>query len=111
MIGIDIISIERFKDVKESDFPSWEKFFTEDEWRYAFDSAHTAERLAGIFAAKEAVMKAVGAAVVKRYDLIEIIHNFEGAPTVHLAIGEKKYIVVSISHDAGLAVAIAQIER
>ena len=106
MIGIDIIEIKRFAKIKKSDFARWQKFFSEHEWQYAFGSKKSAERLAGIFSAKEAVMKALGGKYGGRFDLIEILHKKNGAPSVRIKKCEGK-VFVSISHEKKYAVAVA----
>jgi phosphopantetheine--protein transferase-like protein len=108
MIGIDIIEIKRFAKIKKSDFARWQKFFSEHEWHYAFGSKKSAERLAGIFSAKEAVMKALGGKYGGRFDLIEILHKKNGAPFTKVEKSAKK-IFISISHEKKHAVAIAMI--
>jgi holo-[acyl-carrier protein] synthase len=107
MIGIDISDIKRFRKIKESDFRLWDKVFSAEEWRYCFEKPAPAQHLAGIFSAKEAVMKALGKSVMKRYDLIEISHKNDGKPTVFVNVKDLNSVEVSISHDALFAVAIA----
>jgi phosphopantetheine--protein transferase-like protein len=109
MIGIDLVEIKRFAKIKKSDFARWQKFFSEHEWQYAFGSKKSAERLAGIFSAKEAVMKALGGKYAGRFDLIEIMHGKSGYPFVRIKKSTKK-IFLSISHERKYAVAIATIK-
>jgi len=106
MVGIDITDTERFKKIKEGDFHSWKKIFTRQEWQYSFKHANSAEHLAGIFAAKEATMKAVGGSLMGRHDRIEIMHRRDGQPRV-VTQGEKFSIELSISHDKNIAIAVA----
>ena len=56
MIGIDILSIKKIKDKSESNFIS--KVFTENEISYAYSKDNPYQTLAGIFALKEAIIKA-----------------------------------------------------
>ncbi len=111
MIGVDITDINRFEKISENDYSSWEKVFTKSEWKYCFKGVNSAMHLAGIFASKEAVMKAVGNDIMKRYDLIEVVHNDEGKPEIVLKIKKTHKIEVSISHDAGVAVAVAMVAK
>jgi len=60
MIGIDLIEIRRFKRISRKDFLYWKKFFVNREWCYCFSRPSPPASLTGIFAAKEAVIKAVG---------------------------------------------------
>jgi len=110
MIGIDIVDIERFKKIGEEDFSSWEKVFTKEEWQYSLGQANSSERLAGIFAAKEAVMKAIGGNLVGRFNRIEITHSADGRP-VAVIKNEKQVVEISISHDKNTAVAVAVVSK
>jgi phosphopantetheine--protein transferase-like protein len=105
-IGIDIIEVKRFAKIKKADFKYWHKFFSKREWQYAFVSFKSAERLAGIFAAKEAVMKALGGKYAGRFDLMEILHKENGAPFAKIEKSAKK-VFISISHERKYAVAVA----
>ena len=109
MIGVDITDIKRFEKILKNDYSVWEKVFTKDEWKYCFKGVNSAMHLAGIFASKEAVMKAVGNDIMKRYDLIEVVHNSEGKPNIVLKTEKTHEVEVSISHDAGVAVAVAMV--
>lgn len=65
-------------------------------------------RIAGRFAAKEAVAKAMGSGIGKDLSFhdIEITHNDKGAPIVNLKKSKKK-VQVTISHEKSMAVAFA----
>lgn len=76
-----------------------------------------AERLAGMFAAKEAVAKALGTGFVGfGFADIEILAEPSGRPTARLTgsalntLSQPSRIHLSISHDGGLALAFAVIE-
>lgn len=109
MIGIDVMSVNRFRKIHRNHFSKWKKFFNEDEWQYAFNRACPAMHLAGIFAAKEAVMKALGGDFMKRFDLIRIGHLPDGKPVALAKIRNKKArkVQISISHEGNVALAIA----
>jgi holo-[acyl-carrier protein] synthase len=119
MIGVDVTSIDRFKKIKKGDYLHWEKFFNETEWQYAFGLADPSEHLAGIFAAKEAVMKALGGDFVKRFDCIHIEHAKDGKPIVRAKIAKKgkkgrekeRKVEISISHEKNIAVAVALVVK
>ena len=77
---------------------------------------NSSEALAGVFAAKEAVAKALGTGIGKvHWQDIEIIHAHTGEPEVHLHGTASKVAsalnlsewAVSITHDGGLAMAVA----
>jgi len=107
-IGIDLAKISRFKRVKKADFNKWCRIFSEAEWVYGFKDAHTAEHLAGIFASKEAAMKANKKAGVAHFRDWEIKHTSDGTPELFYK-GEKLNNYLSISHDAGTAIAVVVI--
>lgn len=112
-IGTDICGIERMKKTKEA---FRKKCFTQAEREYAGERS---DSLAGIFAAKEAFVKALGTGFsVFDFHAIEILHTEAGAPYYHLSgwareAAEKlgaKNILLSISHDNGSAIAFCVIE-
>jgi holo-[acyl-carrier protein] synthase len=96
-IGIDIVNINRFKNIKKEDYSKWSKVYTSSEWFYAFSSAKSRERLAGIFASKEAAVKA--AKKSKCLLFYEIKHDSNGQPQISNGF-------VSISHDGGFAISV-----
>lgn len=106
MLGIDITAIRRFAGFRKDEYDTRGKAFTRREWDEAFVGATPAERLSGIFAAKEAVMKAYGGTLVGRFDRIEIRRTPDGKPEAHID-GILSPAHISISHDAGIAVAVA----
>ncbi len=107
MIGIDIVSTKKFKTIKERDFAFWKKIFTKNEWIYCFRDSRPNQHLAGIFAAKEAVMKAVGGKLLGRFDKIRIEHNKSGKPCVRIGNHSSAQAQVSIATEKEFAIAIA----
>jgi holo-[acyl-carrier protein] synthase len=117
-IGIDLIDIDRIVAVLGR-FP--ERFrlrvLTEGEQRYC---GHRVERIAGRWAAKEAISKVLGLGVRGvGWREIEILPNHAGAPQVTLhrraarraeAMGLDE-VSVSISHERRMAVAVAVAHR
>lgn len=116
--GIDVVDLERFKrllDEPNGDFLS--RCFTPAEQARVADAeaSHRRESLAGVFAAKEAVAKALGTGFDGRVgpESIEITFNSVGAPQVVLrAIASELAVnrgistwLLSISHAGGIAVA------
>ncbi|MCL2847894.1 MAG: holo-ACP synthase [Firmicutes bacterium] len=115
MIGIDVVSIERIAEkIKTPSFING--VFTTSEINYYKQKGEKAETLAGIFAAKEAVVKALKVGLVFRPTYIEICHEVSGMPYVVLYNNAKEVITekfgtlphlhISISHDGGVAVAV-----
>lgn len=110
MVGIDIVLSSRFKNKTESFF---KKYFTENELSYAKTRKNFEESVAGIFALKEAFLKALGIGVFGGVNLldVEVSHTESGAPVLLVSENVKNKFKltefsVSISHDAGMAVAI-----
>ena len=121
-IGVDIVDIERVErllDRYKDRFVA--RVFTESEKQYANRSVKPAERLAGRFAVKEAVMKAFGTG--KSHGIlwkdVETVRGRMGKPEVKLHGNASKYLIktggntihVSISHDGGRAMAFVIVER
>jgi len=120
-IGVDIVDIERVKRLLDLyDIRFLSRVFTENESRYAMESVNSAERLAGRFAVKEAVLKALGTGKTGGilWQDIETMRGPSGKPVVRLhgqAVRWVKWkgggpVHVSISHDAGKAIAFVIIE-
>jgi holo-[acyl-carrier protein] synthase len=110
MIGIDVIEIERIaKAMKTPGFT--ERIFTPAEIIYIQSKGNAPQTAAGLFAAKEAVSKALGTgftAALSHKD-IEITHDEHGAPRVTVK-GAGSGLSVSISHCKTYAVAAAVIK-
>ena len=105
-VGIDMVEISRFKDIlKNKKHFFLKKVFFENELNYCFSYKDVATHLAGHFAAKEAVSKALG---VKKFPFaeIEIKHDKNGAPIAYKS-AKKLPILLSITHTKALASAIA----
>ena len=110
-VGIDLIEIDRVERALERRPRLAERLFTEDELSYARDRARPGRHLAARFAAKEAVIKALGRAVAPRE--IEVV---AGAPPIVRLHGRAAEVngdgelVISLTHsrDSAAAIAIAE---
>lgn len=105
--GVDIINVNRFSKIK-SNFIN--KYYTKEEILYIESKGNNIETIAGIYAAKEAFLKAIGVALDK-YPLksIEVLH-VNGRPILNISEDIKKEIdkynfSLSISHDDTYAIA------
>lgn len=107
MIGIDIINIDRFNRIAQEDFSHWDKVFFQTEWEHSFKAANPAQALAGIFSAKEAVMKAIGDKFMGQFGRIQVNHKANGQPIIKIDDKKQANIHVSISHDQNTVVAVA----
>lgn len=107
-LGLDVCGIERMqKLVGNERFLS--RYFCPDEIVYIHSrGAQSAETLAGLFAAKEAVLKALGCGLSLPLTDIEITHGESGQPRIQ-AYGKAAeyggFFLLSITHDAGVAAA------
>ena len=87
-IGIDSVEVDRFRVVMHRRPGILDRLFTEDERRYAERRRDPTERFAARFAAKEAVMKALGVGVgACKWREIEVVRAPSGAPVVRLQGG------------------------
>jgi holo-[acyl-carrier protein] synthase len=113
-IGIDALKIERFEGaIREYGDSFLKKIFTDKEIEYGGTKKGYYMHMAGKFAAKEAVKKALpdGAEIGLNWKEIEILNKEDGKPYVvlhgHAKHLMEKYnlseILVSISHTRELA--------
>jgi holo-[acyl-carrier protein] synthase len=116
--GIDLVDFPRIEEmVKRHSGRFLERVFTAAERAYADANKNRMEKLAGRFAAKEAVLKLMGTGWRGKiaWTDIEIINNPAGQPEVSLSGEVKKiagrlgikHISVSITHTANFAIASA----
>jgi holo-[acyl-carrier protein] synthase len=116
--GIDLVDFPRIEDmVKRHGERFLDRVFTAAEQKYANSNKNGIEKLAGRFAAKEAVMKLVGTGWRGKiaWTDIEVVNTETGQPQVKLSgeirkIADKLGITkisVSITHTANFAIASA----
>lgn len=105
-IGVDVVDVARFATVLERSPRLTERFFTDAERAHCAAARDAVVRFAGTFAAKEAVMKALdltpAAAWARR---IHIVRAASGRPSA--TVDGFPPVPVSISHDGGVAMAVA----
>lgn len=116
--GIDLVDCPRIEQmIARHDKRFINRVFTEAEQAYAEANRNKVEKLAGRFAAKEAVLKLMGTGWRGKiaWTDIEVKNNEMGQPEVTLAgqvkeIAEKlgiEHISISITHTANFAIASA----
>lgn len=113
-LGIDAIEIERIADAIEKRPRFTERVFTSEEREYCESRRQRAKHYAARFAAKEAVMKALGIGLGQA-GWREICVIGAGKPTVVLAGGAAQRaqelgiarVEVSLTHSRDLAIAVA----
>lgn len=119
-IGTDLCAVSRIeKAIGKEHF--YTRVYLEAERTYLETKGRgKAESAAAMFAAKEAVAKALGTGFAKGVaaSLIEVTHNENGAPGIRLHEGAKarldeiggRRVLLSLSHEGDMAMAFAVIE-
>ncbi len=110
-IGIDIIEVSRFRRKKyEENRNFYKKIFVKSEINYCLKFKNSAERFAGKFAIKEAVIKSIPEKI-GLHD-IEIVY-VNRKPRIRLKNSlRKKYdFVASVSHEKEFAIGIVIAEK
>lgn len=117
-IGVDIIEIERIRNTLENTKGAFlDKFLTPAEKAYCLTFKDPAPQVAGRFAAKEAIAKALGCGFGEElsFEDLEILNDEKGKPIARLAPNANSRfnspnIQLSISHCKSHAVAFATVE-
>ena len=117
-VGVDVVDLARFERAVGRTPQLRTRLFTDAELS-ADGRERSLRSLAGRFAAKEALMKALGDATGIRWHDMEVVADGEGNPSLVLrgaaearagAIGVTD-LHLSMSHDAGIAIAYVVAER
>ena len=111
--GVDITEVTRLKRAVEKWGDSFlNRVFTEEELVNAKTRGSLYQHLAGRFAAKEAVFKALGDVNLSWKD-VQILNDKEGKPSCKIlnSRGKGTSVVVSISHVKNYAVANAIVTK
>jgi holo-[acyl-carrier protein] synthase len=116
--GIDLVDCPRIEEMLKRHGERFvDRIFTASEQSYAEANKNRTEKLAGRFAAKEAILKLMGTGWRGKiaWTDIEVVNNPAGQPEVTLTgevkkLAEKlgiKHVSVSITHTANFAIASA----
>ena len=111
--GVDITEVRRLRQAVEKWGDSFlSKIFTAVELKNAKSRASYYQHLAGRFAAKEAIFKALGDTHITWQDL-QILNDAEGKPYCQIlnSKAKKSRVVLSISHVKSYAVASAVVTQ
>ena len=106
MLGIDIVEISRIKKLMDENENFLHKVFNEDEIERIKKRKEAYERAGGIFAAKEAVAKALGTGIGK-ISFKDIKIKYRG-DSPYAEVFDAKFDL-SISHERNYAVAVARV--
>jgi holo-[acyl-carrier protein] synthase len=119
-IGVDAVDVDRFRALLERRPGVVDRLFTTSEYAYASGSRDPAPRLAVRFAAKEAVLKALGVGIgAADFREVEVRRGESGAPRLELAgraaaLAAERGVArwhVSLTHTDTVAVASVIAER
>lgn len=115
-LGVDLVDIDRLRVVLARSPALVERVFTVGERAYADAANDSTERYAVRFAAKEAVMKAlgVGLGAIDWHDVEVVRHAASGAPSLRVTgraqtLADRQGVeswLVSLSHTATTAEAV-----
>ncbi|MCB4773514.1 MAG: holo-ACP synthase [Sulfurovum sp.] len=114
-IGTDIVQIQRIEKLIQNHGVTFkQRFLSKDE----ITLAKQTETIAGFWAAKEAIAKALGCGIGSQLSFHDIVitKDHKGAPHFKLTKEiQKRYKIketsLSISHDGGFAIAVAVIAQ
>jgi holo-[acyl-carrier protein] synthase len=112
-VGIDLLEIDRLEGALQRHPRLAERVFSDAERQYAMSRARPARHLAARFAAKEAVVKALGLAGGFGFGEIEVVAG--EPPTVRLSgraaeVAGGRRIDVSLTHSRDFAAAVAIVD-
>jgi len=118
-LGLDVCQVERIEKALQKGEGFLVRYYTEEERAY-IGGRQAAQTAAGMFAAKEAFLKALGVGLTGGVALqdIGVAHDERGCP--YYALSKKAADAMakkgagasflSISHDAGIAAAVCVLE-
>jgi holo-[acyl-carrier protein] synthase len=114
-LGVDLCEISRMERALERHPTMRRRVFTPEEVAYCDAKARPAESYAGRFAAREAVIKALGGYRGKGWQDISVTRAPSGAPTIRLEGNAKRRadalgitrILVTFTHEKTSAIAFA----
>lgn len=115
-VGTDLVEVERIRAALDRRDGLRDRLFTAGEWDYSVRHRDPMPHLAARFAAKEAVMKALGQGMDSMsFTEIDVAHDESGRPTVTLSgraalvaegLGVSRW-QISLTHTASMAQAVA----
>ncbi len=118
-IGIDIVKIQRMRDASDRwGRKFFEKFLTDSEINYCYDKSDPYLSISVIFAAKEALIKAVGSEIHINMKDVEIVNSENGRPSLTVKGKVEEFFKersithchLSLSHEKEFGVACVVLE-
>jgi holo-[acyl-carrier protein] synthase len=114
-LGVDVCEIARMERALERHPTMRARVFTPEEVAYCDSRARPAESYAGRFAAREAVIKALGGYRGRGWQDISVGRGAAGAPEIRLTGNAKRRadalgiatVLITFTHERSLAVAVA----
>jgi phosphopantetheine--protein transferase-like protein len=108
-VGVDVVEIRRFrkKPLNNENLSFYHSIFTKKELLYCMKYSDPYPHIAGIFAAKESLIKCL--ARPPKMTEIEINHTREGKPQIAIYSRKERNMQaqISITHTRSIAIAIA----
>jgi holo-[acyl-carrier protein] synthase len=116
-IGVDVVDLRRFERALDRTPALRDRLFTAEE-QHPDGRVLSLRSLGGRFAAKEALMKALGESTGVRWHHMQVVSDGHGNPSLELSGAARDLadargvtsIHLSMSHDAGIAVANVVLE-
>ncbi len=116
-IGVDIVDLKRFERALARTPALRDRLFTAQEQRPGGREL-SLRSLGGRFAAKEALMKALGESTGIRWHDMQVVADEHGSPSLQLSGAAQRLaqikgverVHLSMSHDAGVAIANVVVE-
>ena len=118
-VGIDLVDVARFRQSLARTPSLAERMFTGGERAYAESATDPAERYAARFAAKEAVMKALGVGLgAFGFHDVEVVNADNGSPSLRVtggaaAVADARGVsswIVSLTHTDLVAEAVVVVQ-
>mgnify|MGYP001189151969 FL=1 len=113
-VGTDIESVDRFKKIIDHNIKDLHHFFFKSEYEYAINKVNREQSFAGIWCAKEAVVKSFNK--IRKISIrdVEVICQKDSAPEILIRNFSNKglafSISVSISHTTEYATAVCVLQ-
>lgn len=109
-LGLDLCAIPRMQELLDSNRPLRRMFAEAEEAYIRSKGAAAAQTMAGLFAAKEAVLKALGTGMTIPMTDVVITHTDLGQPLVTLSGKAAQLggsVLLTITHEGDMAAASA----